>query len=262
MIVKTERLPPQSRADHLRRAKFGWMRPFLTMEWMFEWMVYWLSGWAFLELLEYLGTFSLLVAVVLYFADGKNREKQRHYQAWQVINTAQGKGGSGGRVDALEELLADHVSLVGIDLGGAFLQGVHLDGAELSRCDLHAADIRGGSFRRAKLDYADLRSANIRGGSFVQADLSNATLQDADLNGTDVRGADWSGADLSRADLRGADLDLIKWQDISGLRNANILGVRHPPAGFLEWALKQGAVSIASDADWAAVTREDDQQGK
>ncbi|HEY0792824.1 MAG TPA: pentapeptide repeat-containing protein [Chthoniobacterales bacterium] len=262
MIVKTERVQPESRADHLRRARFGWMRPFLVTEWMFEWLVYWLSGWAFLELLEYLGTFSLLVAVIVYFADGNNRAKQRHYQAWQVINTAQGKGGSGGRVDALEELLADHVSLVGVDLGEAFLQGVQLDGAELSRCDLHAADVRRSSFRRAKLDFANMQSANFRGGSFGRADLSNANLQDTDLNGADLRETDWSEADLSKADLRGADLDKVRWQDASGVRQANILGVKHPPPGFVEWALKNGAVSIESDAEWTAAIQADDQKGK
>ena len=34
--------------------------------------------------------------LIFYFADQGGRLKQKHYQAWQVINTAQGKGGSGG----------------------------------------------------------------------------------------------------------------------------------------------------------------------
>jgi hypothetical protein len=62
-----------------------------------------------------------LLAVVSYFSESKDRIKQKHYQAWQVINSAQGKGGSGGRIDALEELHADGVPLVGIDVNGAFL---------------------------------------------------------------------------------------------------------------------------------------------
>jgi hypothetical protein len=65
--------------------------------------------------------------------------KQKHYQAWQVINSAQGKGGSGGRIDALEELHRDAVPLVGVDVSDAFLQGVDLNGANLLRGNFRAA---------------------------------------------------------------------------------------------------------------------------
>ena len=74
--------------------------------------------------LEHSETF--LIAVIFYFADSGNRRKQKHYQAWPVINTAQGKGGSGGRIEALQELNADHVSLIGIEASGAFLQGLSI----------------------------------------------------------------------------------------------------------------------------------------
>ena len=82
-----------------------------------------LSRWSFLEVLEYLGSFSILIAVIFYFSESGDRLKQKHYQAWQVINTAQGKGGSGGRIEALQELDEDGVPLVGVDVSGAFLQG-------------------------------------------------------------------------------------------------------------------------------------------
>jgi len=69
---------------------------------------------AFLEVLEYFGTLSVLLAVVSYFSESKYRIRRKHYQAWQVINSAQGKGGSGGRIDAPEELHADGVPMVGV----------------------------------------------------------------------------------------------------------------------------------------------------
>jgi len=59
--------------------------------------------------------------------------KQKHYQAWQVVNTAQGKGGSGGRIEALQELDQDGVPLVGVYVAGASLQGVRLPKAGLNR---------------------------------------------------------------------------------------------------------------------------------
>ena len=122
-----------------------------------------LSGWAFVEVLEDLGMLSLVVAAIFYFGDGPNRRKQKHYQAWQMINTAQGKGGSGGRVEALQELLADAVSLVGIDVSDAFLRNVELNGAQLVRSNFRGADVRNASFRKANMQYADLTTANFRG---------------------------------------------------------------------------------------------------
>jgi hypothetical protein len=78
--------------------------PLAIVEWWLSWVAYLLSNWAFLEVLEYAGTFSILVVLVLYFIERPDRIKQKDYQAWQAINTAQGKGGSGGRIEALEEL--------------------------------------------------------------------------------------------------------------------------------------------------------------
>jgi hypothetical protein len=49
---------------------------------------------------KYLSTFSLLVAVVLSFEESGDRTRQRHYAAWVAINSAQGKGGSGGCIGA------------------------------------------------------------------------------------------------------------------------------------------------------------------
>src|SRR5581483_10802597 len=94
------------RRSHLRRR---WLLPLVAFDWAWEWVAFVLSRWSFLEVLEYLGSFSVLVAVVFYFSESNDRIMQRHYQAWQVINTAQGKGGSGGRIEALQELNADRL---------------------------------------------------------------------------------------------------------------------------------------------------------
>jgi uncharacterized protein YjbI with pentapeptide repeats len=108
---------------------------------------------------------SILIAVISYFAESGDRMKQKHYQAWQVINSAQGKGGSGGRIDALEELVADKVPLVGVDVSEAFLQEINLNHADLLRANLQAADIRSGTFVGARMEYANLMSTNLRDAS-------------------------------------------------------------------------------------------------
>ena len=189
--------------------KHPWLLPLRRVEWLLEWTAYALSRWSFLEVLEYLGSLSVLIGVIFYFSESGDRIMQRHYQAWQVINTAQGKGGSGGRIEALQELNADKIPLVGVDVSAAFLQGSNL----------------------------------------AQAVLSNANMSDADLVGTNLNGAKLDGVDLSSADLRNADVRSIAWQQIAAIKSANIAGIRNAPAGFREWALKNGAVEIASSAE-------------
>jgi uncharacterized protein YjbI with pentapeptide repeats len=225
------------------------MLPLRRFEWWFEWAAYGLGRWSFLEVLEYLGSLSVLVGVIFYFSESGDRIKQRHYQAWQVINTAQGKGGSGGRIEALQELNADKVPLVGVDASSAFLQGIRLDHANLLRADLSAADLRTCSFRFADLTYADLHSANFRGCNMGNAVLTNANMSNADLVGADLSNAKLENVDLSSADLRTANLQAIDWKKIADIRSANIAGVKNSPEGFREWALKNGAIENTNAAN-------------
>ncbi len=224
------------------------MRPFLALEWVWEWIAFLLSNWTFLEVLEYLGSFSVLVAVILYFSESGDRVKQRHYQAWQVINTAQGKGGSGGRIEALQELNSDQVPLVGVDVSSAFLQGIHLRRADLLRSNFSAADLRRSELSGCDFTLANLTSANFRGAHLDRAVLVQADLRNADLNGASLAGADLTGTTLDDADLRSADLANARWQGLKSVAGANLANVRNAPAGFLDWAMKNGAVSHP-DAD-------------
>ena len=230
--------------------------PLLASDYVFEWIVYGLSKWAFLEALEYIGSLSILIAVIFYFAESGQRLKQKHYQAWQVINTAQGKGGSGGRIEALQELDADKVPLIGVDVAGAFLQGVQLPNAKLLRSDFHGADVRNSNFQNSDLMNANLAGANFRGANFRNAYLQSAVLTDVDLNGADLGDADLTAVDLSNADLRFADLRGVKWKNMQGVQFANLYGVKNAPPDFLDWAMKNGAVLIETDAQWDAASRQ------
>src|SRR4029077_4726605 len=133
---------PAPWSDARQNVNHKWALPFAALEWSLEWLAYRLSNWKFLHVVNYLRSFGIIVAVIFYFSESGDRLKQKHYQAWQVINTAQGKGGNGGRVDALQELNEDRVPLVGVDVSGAFLQGLHLEKANLARGNLNAADVR------------------------------------------------------------------------------------------------------------------------
>ena len=250
MAILKRRVRPEPWSRYTERAKYRWLVPFIAIEWVWAWLAYWLSGWAFLEVLEYFGTLSLLLAVISYFSESKDRIKQKHYQAWQVINSAQGKGGSGGRIDALEELHADGVPLVGVDVSGAFLQGIDLGRANLLRANFRAADVRGGNLNGAHMQHVYLTSANFRGATFQNADLRNATLQDADLTEVNLGEADFEGANLAKVDLRNSDFRNTKWQKIEGIKLANVFGIKNAPAGFLNWEIQNGAISTESDTEW------------
>jgi hypothetical protein len=206
--------------------------PFHALEWSLQWSAYYLSRWALLEVLEYLSVLSVLVAVIFYFTESGDRLKQKHYQAWQVINTAQGQGGSGGRIEALQELNHDHVPLVGVNAAGAFLQGIQLRDANLYRANLNASDLRD-----SNLEAIDLRYSNLSWANFRQANLSRAKLEGADLSNADL-----TNADLHGADLRDVNLQDVEWKEIRSIEKANIHGVRNAPQGFTAWALGHQAV--------------------
>src|SRR5579862_1007424 len=233
---------PERRTRHSHRR---WALPFVRFEWCLEWIAFALGNWALVEVLEYLGTFSLLIAVLFYFAESGDRTRQRHYTAWTVINTAQGKGGSGGRLVVLKELNGDRVALTGLDASLAFLRGVELPHAMLSRCSFEAADLRMSVLHDADLSFCNLKSANFRETNFENAKLSDADLNGADLNSANLAAADLSRADLSNVDLRNTDLKNIRWDGIASIRLANVFGVRNPPDGFVAYALAHGAVAAA-----------------
>ncbi len=161
--------------------------------------------------------------------------KAANYQAWAVVNSAQGKGGSGGRIDALQDLNQRQVSLAGVRLDGAWLEGVALPGARLSHASLRESNLRG----------ANLQGANLEG-----ADLTGINLTGANLTESLLKGVNLTGALLGAADLRGADLaGSHGWEAMGNATYLQIEGIRRAPDGFRKWALEHGAVEGESRQD-------------
>jgi hypothetical protein len=240
VFVRTEK--PCTWAEWRGKVRHRWAVPFAAVEYGMDWVVYALSNWRFLEALEYLGKFGVLVAVIFYFAESGDRVKQRHYMAWQVINSAEEKGGNGGRIEALEQLNADGISLVGVNLASAFLVGVRLPKAKLARANFDAADARQAEMNAADIEDASLRDANLRGARLEGVSFAGSNLDGVDLNGADLHGADLSGVSLENADLRGAEMQGVKWSGLRSVKGANVRGVKDAPAGFREWMVGHGAV--------------------
>lgn len=262
-----------------KKIKHKWAMPFIFLEWNCERLSVLLKRWAFLEVLEHLGRLAILVAVVSYVMGAnerrmqvENQRKAKHYQAWQVINTAQGQMNNAGRIDALQDLNKDMVSLIGVDISKAYLPGLNLENADLraanlAGANLNEANISGANLRYANLAGADLWHANLAEANLHEANISGANLRYANLAGADLRdanlaeatlvGADLAEADLAGADLAGADLrDIQNWLDIRSVEYARICDVNNPPDGFIEWATEHGAVSIESDREWQDLINE------
>jgi uncharacterized protein YjbI with pentapeptide repeats len=306
-VIIMEKAEKIKESWHERRTKIkkGWHVPFIFLEWNCERLLYLLSRWAFIEILQYASQLAIILAVISYAKgctqrkmQAENQRKAKHYQAWQVINAAQGKPGSGGRMDALQDLNKDGVSLAGVDisqahlpklnlenadltdanlsgvnladanLSGANLINANLSGANLARANLSESQLRFANLTRAglskanfskanlwstNLNEANLTGANLHGAAFVFANLTKAKLPGADLTKADLSnanltGAILKGANLTKATLGSTNLKSIQyWQEIRNIKEATIFNIKEPPEGFIELAIKKGAVKLKDD---------------
>jgi Pentapeptide repeats (8 copies) len=246
MTIRTQmrREKPGTWKERRGTIRRRWAVPFVAVEYGMEWAAYMLGNWSFLEVLEYLGNFGVLIAVIFYFAESGDRLKQKHYQAWQVVNSAQGKGGNGGRIEALEELNADGERLVGVDLSSGFLVGVRLPKARLARANFAEADARDAEMMGANVENAGLRGANFRRANLEGVSFKASVLDNTDFSGADLKGADLTVESMENADLRNADLDGVKWGKLQSMKGVNVYGVKNAPEGFVEWAMGHGAVRV------------------
>lgn len=167
-------------------------------------------------LFENTANIAITSALTLYFLEAPNRRKQKHYEAFQVIDSASGIETSYARYRALQDLNKDNVSLKELDLPNVNLQKIQLAGADLSQAKLPKANLSEADLRRANLSYSILEDANLshvclkgadlRGSNLSDSDLQNANLSGADLRAANLFGADLSEANLSEANLHGTDL--------------------------------------------------------
>ena len=133
----------------------------------------------------------LFVAILLWLQEAPARRRKAIYDAFQVIDGAEGTRNSPARLMALESLAKLKVSLRGMELSQVNLMGVRLKGIDLAAAALAETDLR----------HADLQAANL-----LEADLSKAQLSEAQLIEANLSFANLTGADLSLANLEEADL--------------------------------------------------------
>jgi uncharacterized protein YjbI with pentapeptide repeats len=171
---------------------------------------------------------AILTGLGIYFLETPNRRKRTQYEAWQVITSAQGQGGSGGRIQALQDLNAEKVSLAAVSAAKADLTGVKLPHADLERANLSGskldrADLHEANLWKVDLSKAIMVEANLSKSKLIGAKLIGATFRGADFSDAILRGTNFSSADLSRVNLRGADLSGANLSD-ANLLQADLTG--------------------------------------
>ncbi|MGF7213789.1 hypothetical protein GGE65_008439 [Skermanella aerolata] len=191
-----------------------------SIEWALEWLVYWCKGLAIFEILEFIGRASVLIAVILWFWEAENRKKQKHYRAWELINSARGSTGDGGRRNALQDLNNDGVSLAAVPLANAYLYDVQLPKAFLLDADLSGAELFGADLSMAFLSRANMTKAKLFDANLSGAELSLVNLSEADLTGADLSRANLSGATLEGASLFRTNLSETHLNKVSLLKTS------------------------------------------
>jgi BTB/POZ domain-containing protein KCTD9 len=165
-----------------------------------------------------LESLSILVVAILYLIESRDRKKQKHYEAWQVIDNAAAARvpTSYARVQALQDLNEDGIFLCGLDLPKADLRGI-----DLRRANIKYATFSGADLKYANLKEANLEGANINGADLLEINLSGANLQCVNFKGANLTKANLKGANLAKANLSKANLTEANLED-ANLEEANL----------------------------------------
>lgn len=175
-------MQPTEKPSHIRQG-------FLGFEHALKKTAKSLRSLAILDIFDQLSRISIAVVAIMYVLDADDRRRDGIYKAWQVVNGAYTTKASAGRIEALEFLVKNNVSLGYINLEGVNLRGAKLNGVDFSHASLGEAD----------LSNAQLRGANFLGADVRQTKFAGANLAEANLN---VWG--WLNNDLISADLTNA----------------------------------------------------------
>jgi uncharacterized protein YjbI with pentapeptide repeats len=138
------------------------LHPFLAIEFASEWLVYFSKRWAWVEVLEIAGKFTIVASLVVYLATTNERREAardqkiaKQFAAWQMLAAAAGKKGDYGKAHAIALLNAEGIPLDPLDLSGSLTYNL-----ELKTNELYEPDFRNGLLRNAKWERVSTTAAN------------------------------------------------------------------------------------------------------
>jgi uncharacterized protein YjbI with pentapeptide repeats len=143
---------------------------------------------------EFIAKLTVVVGLLSFIIEAPDRAKQRHYQAWQLINGARGAPGDAGRRIAIADLIKDHVTLYELDLTGGNFEGMDFRSAIAPGLDLSNAKLTGADF-------------SCRSGLFVTDHWlpMYSWCWNTNLEGSRIQ-TETTGVNFSHANLKGAVL--------------------------------------------------------
>ncbi len=179
--------------------------------------------WFFCELnesplLNSLESFAFIMALCLFLLETPDRTKQAQYEAWQVVDAANGLKTSYARIQALQDLNEDQVSMKGLSAIEADLRNIDFQRADLSNADLSGADLRGANLSNANLSNANLANADFSNANLANARLSSSNLADANFVEANLSNVDFVGAIITDANFVRANLERAYFGDNSFIK--------------------------------------------
>ena len=179
--------------------------------------------WLFCELndsplLNSLESFAFIMALCLFLLETPDRTKQAQYEAWQVVDAAHGLRTSYARIQALQDLNEDQVSMKGLYPADADLRNIDLKGADLSNADLSGANLQGANLINANLSNANLADVDFSNANLANARLSSSNLTNTNFVETNLSNVDFVGAILTDANFVRANLERAYFGDNSFLK--------------------------------------------
>jgi uncharacterized protein YjbI with pentapeptide repeats len=209
------------------------------------------------DVVSRVGLIALLASVIVYFKECPQRKRTSHYQAWQVINTAQGKGGDGGRTLALQDLSRSGVSLRGVNLDGASLDGLTLAAdPNLMRLTARTARVDTASIIGGNFNYADFTGARLNFDTFTAGEFFKAGFTGAKLNKSDFSESRFVDSDFSHSSVRFSSLAATVFSP-TNLTNASFRGVNFANAdltGLTNLLWQKGITDFANVTNWGGIT--------
>ena len=262
--------------DKWQKSSWKWL---WNIELKLEWINQCLSEMDIFQILEYFSRLSVLIGIIFFLGETRERieeredqQKQANYQAWNVLLSSEGKSAANaGRIDALQDLNKAGNSLAGIKIQNAILTQIDLRNARLMFANFHGSTLDIANFQGAYLSSADFSNTTLSGANFQDAFLLSANFQDSFLYETDFTNANLTRANLFNADLSTAiltdadvtiavyndrtrfppDFDpkthqLLRIEPKSNLVEANLIGTHLVGANFSECDLTLADLSQAN----------------
>ncbi|MGD1700655.1 Uma2 family endonuclease [Dapis sp. BLCC M229] len=236
-IQASEKETPEKQTRLIRRIADWWVTT--PIEKFFEDIDYLLKNVAILDVVSLLANITLILILLSWLTEFKERKEQRHFSTWSVINEGQGDK-SGVVTTALERLNKEGFSLSGLQLNKTNLHDANLNGARLFQANFSEAILSRVKLTKANLVLvnlsqvffigADLNEAYLNGANLSKANMIGINFTEADLGGTNLSEADFDSANLDGANLRGTYLFNAK-----NLSNAQIkLGCNWKEATYVK----------------------------